>query len=381
MKTDHSRPRRISRRNFLKLAAAGASGIVSACAPAPTGEQASTRIAPTLAPIPTPTSTPQVAIAQADSYDRSLVHQQVQAMLDGLGGLGDVVRPGARVAIKINLTGGSGQPRIGGLSPVESYFTHPQVVGALGELLRDAGAAQITIVEAVYGDVFRESGFEAIAKTIDAKLVDLNRTAPYRDFATAPVGDNWHIYSDFIFNHILQEIDVFVSVAKMKCHWWCGVTHSMKNLVGLVPQAKYQARPEDTYRTALHGPEDETPARLPRVIVDLNRARPIHLAVVDGIKTVEAGEGPWILGVAPVSPGVLVASKSPLAADAVATAVMDFDPEAEALTSPFLRGHNHLSLASEAGLGTHRLADIQIVGASLDEVRCSFRPCDGRNLA
>ncbi|MBN1889865.1 MAG: DUF362 domain-containing protein [Thermoflexales bacterium] len=381
MKTNHARPKRISRRDFLKLAAAGATGMVSACAPKPADEGASTRVAPTIAPVPTATSPARVAIAQAGSYDRGLVRQQVQAMLDGLGGLGDVVRPGARVAIKINLTGGSGQAPIGGLPHVESYFTHPELVRALGELLRDAGAGEISIVEAVYGKVFQESGFEAIAKTIDARLVDLNRTAPYRDFATAPVGDNWLIYPDFIFNHILQEIDVFISVSKMKCHWWCGVTHSMKNLVGLVPQAKYQARPEDSYRTALHGPEDQTPARLPRVIVDLNRARPIHLALIDGIKTVEAGEGPWIVGVAPVSPGVLLASKSALAADVVATAVMGFDPEAAPLTSPFLRGHNHLSLAGEAGLGPHRLADIHIVGASVDDVRCPFRPCDGRNLA
>ncbi len=377
MKTNHSRPNRIGRRDFLKLAAAGATGMVSACVPTPTGEPASTRIAPTTAPDATPTSPPQVAIAQADSYDRSLVRQQVQAMLDSLGGLADVIRLGARVAIKVNLTGGSGQALIAGLSPVESYVTHPEIVRALGELLRDAGAGHITIVEAIYGNVFREWGYEAIAKTIDASLVDLNRTAPYRDFATAPVGDNWLIYPDFTVNHIVQDIDVFVSVAKMKCHWWCGVTHSMKNLVGLVPIAKYQVSFEDTYRTALHGPEDETPLRLPRVVVDLNRARPIHLAVIDGIKTVEAGEGPWIGGVAPVAPGVLLASKSPLAADVVATAVMDFDSEAAAFTPPFIRGDNHLSLASGAGLGTHRLADIHIVGASLGDVRCPFRPCEG----
>lgn len=380
MKTNPSRPRRLSRRDFLKLAAAGATGAVSGCVPTSSGEKPGTRIAPTIAP-PTPTSPPLVAIAQAESYDRDLVRQQVQAMLDNLGGLGDVIRPGARVAIKINLTGGSGQPRIAGLSPVESYVTHPEIVRALGELLRDAGAGEISIVEAVYGDVLREWGYEEIAKTIDANLVDLNRTAPYRDFATASVGDNWLIYPNFVFNHILQDVDVFVSVSKMKCHWWCGVTHTMKNLVGLVPQTKYQLKIEDTYRTALHGPDDETPARLPRVIVDLNRARPIHLAVVDGIKAVEAGEGPWILGVAPVTPNVLLASKSPLAVDAVATAVMGFDPEAVALTSPFLRGHNHLSLASEAGLGTCHLADIPIVGASLDDVRCPFRPCEGQNLA
>ena len=67
---------------------------------------------------------------------------------------------------------------------------------------------------------------------------------------------------------------------------------------------------------------------MPRVVVDLNRVRPIHLALIDGIKTVEAGEGPWIKTMAPVAPGVLVAGKNPVATDAVAAAVMGFDPTA-----------------------------------------------------
>ncbi len=32
---------------------------------------------------------------------------------------------------------------------------------------------------------------------------------------------------------------MFVSVAKMKCHWSTGVTLSMKNLIGLVPSAPF----------------------------------------------------------------------------------------------------------------------------------------------
>jgi uncharacterized protein (DUF362 family) len=111
------------------------------------------------------------------------------------------------------------------------------------------------------------------------------------------------------------------------------------------------------------------------VIVDLTRVRLIDLALIDGIKTVEAGEGPWINTMAPVEPGVLFAGKNPVATDAVTTAAMGFDPTATFPSVPFLRSDNHLSLASEVGLGPHRLEEVEIIGASIDDVRYEFKPC------
>jgi len=85
-------------------------------------------------------------------YKRDLVRQQVQALLDGLGGLDDVIGSGDRVAIKVNLTSGTHFDPPPGVPATESYLTHPEVVRALGELLRDAGARELFIVEAVYDE-------------------------------------------------------------------------------------------------------------------------------------------------------------------------------------------------------------------------------------
>jgi uncharacterized protein (DUF362 family) len=188
------------------------------------------------------------------------------------------------------------------------------------------------------------------------------------------VGEDWFIYPEFVFNRILEEVDAFISVPKMKCHWNAGVTHSMKNLVGLVPVVNYRAAPDHLYRSGMHGPSEETPARLPRVIVDLNRARPIDLALIDGIKTAEGGEGPWIGTLAPVEPGVLLAGKDPVATDAVATAAMDFDPTEVRTHAPFLQGDNHLNIAHEWGLGTNRLEEIEVVGLPVQDVVHKFAP-------
>jgi uncharacterized protein (DUF362 family) len=412
----------LSRRRFLQQAGTAAAGLLAAgCCPRalveaveptaavePTGMPAPTAapthaptVPPTAAPsstqtgVPTaaptiaspsvPTAVPEsairsrVAITRADSYDRALIRQQVEALLDGIGGLGDVVRPGDRVAIKVNLTGGSGFGSPKGVFPTESYVTHPETVRALGELLWDAGAGEIYIVEGLFDDrSYRVWGYVDVADALGATLIDLNSPVPYGDFALTPVGAGAFIYEAFDFNHILEEVDVFVSATKIKCHWYAGVTLSIKNLVGLVPMSHYQLGARDTFRSELHGPTDDvTRARLPRVILDLFRARPIDLALLDGIKTVEGGEGPWIGCFNPVQPGVMLAGKEPLALDAVAAAVMGFDPTADYPDAPFLRGENHLNLAYGLGLGTNRLGEIGVVGPAIDEVRQSFNPCWG----
>jgi uncharacterized protein (DUF362 family) len=99
----------------------------------------------------------------------------------------------------------------------------------------------------------------------------------------------------------------------------------------------------------------------------------VHLALIDGVLTAEGGAGPWDKGLRQVRPGVLVASRDPVAADAVATAVMGFDPDAPAGTRPFTGGDNHLALAHAIGLGTNQLAEIGIAGPPIRDVLFPFR--------
>jgi len=383
----------ISRRSFLRLAGAYTAGaLVAGCRTVVTPEPPLPTA--TAAPIPTTTATListvpaaaqptaaaqttalyQVAVAQASSYEPGLVYRQVQAMLDGLGGLGDIIHSGDKVAIKINLTGGNNFKPPEGFSATESYVTHPEVVRALGKLLIDAGAGELWIVEAVYDrESYPQWGFQAVARELNATLVDLNSPEPYADFATTPVGEGWYLYETFAFNRILEEADAFISVAKMKCHWNAGVTLSMKNLIGLLPVSQYRQSPDHWWRSALHGNGDEARTRLPRIILDLNRARPIHLALIDGIKTSEGGEAPRG-SFNPVQPGVLVAGKNALATDAAATAVMGFDPTIAPPTPPFIRTENYLNMARELGLGSNLLREIAVVGTPIEKVRYPFKP-------
>jgi len=385
----HRKKNDLSRRSFLKWAGISTAGLLAAgCqakatalpaarkTPTQADEAAATavphtEVEPTAAPAGTQDYT--VAIAQAATYDRTLVQQKVQELVEGLGGLSDVVKPGDKVAIKINLTGGSYYQPPAGVTAPESYVTHPEVVLALGKLVLDAGASMIYIVEGLSDTAsYTAWGFEAVAKTLNAQLIDLNFPDPSSDFMTAPVGDNWFIYKNFFLNPILSEVDAFLSISKMKCHYSAGVTHTMKNLIGLTPVSQYRTSPDHFWRSALHG-DDYGPKRLPRVIVDLNQARPVNFSLVDGIKAAEGGEVPRG-SFAPVRPGIMVAGKNAVATDAVTTAIMGFDPTAEYPDAPFLHGENHLNLAAGLGLGSNRLDDIAIVGPSIEDVRFEFSP-------
>lgn len=395
-----SLPRRMSRRRFLEIAGAAAAGfVVASCTPnqrnvpgrPPGVEVGPNAAAPTAAEAvleqgtPTVVGTPppatglssKVAIAKADTYDRNVIYNAVRDMLDDLGGLGDVVRSGDRVGIKTNLTGGLGNDGPPGLTPMESFVTHPEVVRALVELVRDAGAKDVYIVEAVYQwGSYTEWGYEEVARDTGATLIDLNDTEPYTEFVHLPVpGGGSGLYETYIFNPLLMEFDAFMSVAKMKCHWTAGVTHTLKNHFGLIPARFYRLSEEHSHRSELHGPTEETAGeRVPRIIVDLNKILPIDFALVDGVMTTEGGEGPWIRDTyGPIAPGVLFAGKDPVATDAVATVAQGFDPTMSAMRQPFIRGLNHLNLAAEAGLGTNRPDEIEMLGAGIDEVTMPFR--------
>jgi len=112
---------------------------------------------------------------------------------------------------------------------------------------------------------------------------------------------------------------------------------------------------------------------VPRTIVDENLARPIHLAIVDGITTIRGGEGWWNAGVSPIAPGVIVAGFAALSTDAVAAAVMGFDARAPHYTAPFETRENHFLIAEQAGLGTADVNRIEVRGLRIADVRTPFR--------
>ena len=101
-------------------------------------------------------------------------------------------------------------------------------------------------------------------------------------------------------------------------------------------------------------------------------ARPVHLAIIDGIEAQSGSEG-----IGPqtrhVKPHVLVAGVNPVCVDAVGAAVMGFDPMADRGTAPFEVCDNTLRLAEELGVGTRDLSRIEVIGARIVDVVFDYR--------
>ena len=347
--------------------------------------------------------TAPVSVSKCRTYDPAVLVPTLERMFDQLGGLGRLVK-GKTVAMKVNLTGAPSY-RLGYLPLEDTHYTHPNVIAATAHLLAKAGATRIRILESPWStaDPIEEyllaSNWEPrdfLRSAPNVEFENTNYLGKGKEYARMVVPHGGYIFPAFDLNHSYRDCDVFVSVAKAKEHATAGITLSMKNCFGLTPATIYGVgagvdEPSELPkggRTPVHtgyrqpsksAPPEKDPSspredtyRVPRAVVDLVSARPIHLAVVECVKTMTGGEGPWISGCAPASPGFIAVGMNPVTTDAVCMAAMGFDPKADRGTPPFEVCDSTLGLAVAVGLGTRDLKDIEVLGTPITQALFDF---------
>lgn len=348
-------------------------------------------------------SSSRVAVGLCPEYDQH-VSEVLSTMFDQLGGLKKLVA-GKTVAIKLNLTGPTSN-KLNNMPNEMTHWVHPQVIGSLVGLLGSAGARRIRLLEsAPFGtrplEEFMASGgwkpkdFSSAATRVEFE--NTNFLGSGKSYSRFMVPGGGLMYAGYDLNHSYLDADVFVSLAKLKEHRTAGVTLSMKNWFGITPCTIYSKEaPVDEpsiapvgFREPMHSgsrvPPKSAPQpvaqstdpgfRVPRITADLVAARPIHLAVIDGIHTITGGELPgqqknWIHQ--PVHPGVLIAGMNCVSTDAVGTAVMGLDPMANRGAPPFEKCDSTLALAEHLGIGTRDLTRIEVVGTPIAKSRFQF---------
>ncbi len=302
---------------------------------------------------------------------------------------------GKKVAIKINVTGGSSEAiyfgpsnnaRYPNVSITETIWTNPTVLQAVGQYIIDAGVnpTDLYIVESLWDTTWQTPGstapfgsndifgYSEVQKALGCNVVDLNDTTP-ANITEISTGSNYFNFPSFTMNKILQEVDVYVSIPKLKQHATAAITCSLKNQIGTVPKTLYTIPGDDGDRGMLHHAVSTNPTwtHLPESICDLAAARPVNLAVVDGIKSCVGGEGPWVPNFAPASKHVLMAGLDPVATDSIAANIMGLNPALKSLPlpGPLTVGANtssicdsYLYLLNQKGAGTNQLSQIQLVG-------------------
>ena len=259
----------------------------------------------------------------------------VEKALDLLGGLNNYVEQGQKVFIKPNVCGGvPGKP---------GSFTNPRVLTSVMRLLRKMDAA-VSVGEAdscMYtADVMlRETGVNDVAAQNGAEVANLS----YGDMVKIDV-PNGYVLKSFLVNRAVAEADAIISMPVMKTHMCTAVTLGMKVMFGILPERK---------KSRYH-------PKLDHIIVDVVSALTPRLTIIDGTVGME-GEGPF--KGEPLELGLVIAGNNVVSTDACAAAVMGIDPSSI----------DHLRLASEKGLGTIDLNEIEVRGEPIEAVKRPFR--------
>jgi hypothetical protein len=217
-----------------------------------------------------------------------------------------------------------------------------------------------------------------------------------------------YIYPAFDLNHAYEDTDVFLSMSKLKHHEECGITLTIKNSFGITPNSIYggdagvdepNENPRRGREAILHAGQRQPPKsapqevdlkterfegyRLARICVDLIAARPVDLAIIDGIESSIGGEGPWVKGFQYANPQLLVVGRNPVCTDAVAAALMGYDPRAGKGRTPFRRmtptkpgepdwADNPMLLAEAVGIGSTDLKRVDVRGIPIKNAVFDF---------
>jgi len=242
---------------------------------------------------------------------------------------------GSRILLKPNIC--SPNP------PEESpAITHPDVIGGLIRYLKEEGAKRIYVGdEPVWGlksrFCYEKSGVKEVVEREGGELVYFEEGK--RVTKKVPKG---RIYESLSIPAIVDEVDIFINVPKMKTSIMTLVTLCLKNLFGL---ATFRDRKR------FHRGID-----LSYALVDIAKVVRPHLNLIDGIV---AMEGMGAHSGTPRHLGVLIASKDIVAAEIVGTQVMGFNPMEPVATQ----------LALKDKLGVESLEQIEIVGKPLEQVK------------
>src|ERR1044071_9711315 len=186
-------------------------------------------------------------------------------------------------------------------------MTHYATAASLSSLLFAAGAKRVCFVESttsrsnLAGSLgMADWDLKALQALGQVEFENTRNLGKGKSYSHLSFPGGGYMFSAFDFNHSYVDTDVMVSLAKLKNHITAGVTLSMKNLFGITPNSLYgdQAGDEDATagRGPLHNPKGfekinlpglkeaitstDPTWRVPRIVVDVCAARPIHLAII-----------------------------------------------------------------------------------------------------
>ncbi len=233
--------------------------------------------------------TPDLRYAMQD-----VLQDKVRAAVKLLGEQGTAIRPGERVALKINLAVPA--------PPEAATGTHPELLRAVIAVLHE-WQAEVVVVEDCDEEALPLAGVAAVLAETGVPFLNL-RDRPFQDVVSA--GHVYHYAQD------LLQADHVISIPKLKTHLYTYYTGAIKNMFGCIPKAQ---------RRELH--REMATARFAEHLVTIYAIRPPDLVVMDGILAME-GIGPT-QGI-PKPAGWLLTGNDGVLLDYSAAALMGYEP-------------------------------------------------------
>ena len=278
--------------------------------------------------------TPRVSLTKVADYDPDRILAALRSCLEPLGGMKAFVRPGQRVLLKPNL--------LGGFPPERAVTTHPAVVRAAILLVQEAGGrawvgdspSMASLPQAVRG-----SGLAPVLEETGAQLLDFSEPHEF----DVP---GHKVFPRLTLAKALLDVEVFISLPKLKTHGQMTFTGALKNQYGCIPGAL-----KSQWHFRLQQPE-----WLASLILDVNRVARPALTIIDAVIGME-GQGPT--SGQPRFIGALMASRDLAAADTLACRLIGLDPMRVPL----------LAAAREQRYGQTDLEQIQVVGDDWHSLR------------
>jgi uncharacterized protein (DUF362 family)/Pyruvate/2-oxoacid:ferredoxin oxidoreductase delta subunit len=273
----------------------------------------------------------KVALIRCESYEIEAVRKAVRRGLGLLGGASAFAKAGESIVLKLNW--------LAAAAPEDAVTTHPAVFRAVAEALKETGALLS------YGDSPAFQAPALAAKKTGCQAVGDELGLELADFVT-PVDvffEGGRQNKKFTVAKAVAECDGLVSLPKLKTHGLMKFTGCIKNQFGCVPGAL-----KGEFHVKMPGAND-----FAHMLVDLNHWVSPRLYVMDGIIAME-GNGPR--GGTPRAMNLLAFSADPVALDATICRLLEVDPSLVPTTV----------FAMEAGCGTHKADEIELVGDGFD---------------
>lgn len=276
---------------------------------------------------------PKVSIVKVSDYQSQNLYQALKKSLELIDGLKELIKPGARVFIKINHLSSS--------PPEKAINTHPAFTRQLLKILKEY-QTEIIVGDDVYSeknDAFLISGYQQMCEEMGVRLLNLKETG-FKE-----VDCQGEVLNKVYLSNLVFKADLVINLPKLKTHSFTIFTGAIKNMYGAIP---YGLR-LNYHR--LYG-QLET---FSQMLVDIYGCAPPQLNIMDAVIAME-GEGPSAGH--PRKVGLILASKDGVALDAVASKIVGFNP-LSIYTTLF---------AHQRSLGLGKIEEIEIRGEKIKEV-------------